>query len=142
VRLIALLLLLLGLAVAPAAAQPSPSLASGSVAAGPQSTARIEAELVPMSQWATPGGTAIVAIRQQIEPGWHTYWRNPGDSGGATTLTWALPQRRDGPAISSGPCPSVSGLADLMNYGYSGEVFLPVTIEIPADGARRERCCP
>ena len=131
-RLIALLLLFLGLAVAPAAAQPSPSLASGSVAAGPQSTARIEAELVPMSQWATPGGTAIVAIRQQIEPGWHTYWRNPGDSGGPTTLSWTLPG-----GVTAGdilwPVPERQRLADLMNYGYSGRVFLPVPVEIPAD---------
>ncbi len=131
-RLIALLLLFLGLAVAPAAAQPSPSLASGSVAAGPQSTARIEAELVPMSRWATPGGTAIVAIRQQIEPGWHTYWRNPGDSGGPTTLSWTLPG-----GVTAGdilwPVPERQRLADLMNYGYSGRVFLPVPVEIPAD---------
>ncbi len=34
--------------------------------AGPQRTERIEAELVPMSQWAAPGSTAVVAIRQKI----------------------------------------------------------------------------
>src|SRR5690606_11885179 len=32
------------------------------VASGPQRTERIEAELVPMSAWATPGSTAIVAV--------------------------------------------------------------------------------
>jgi len=35
-------------------------------------TERIAAELVPMSQWAAPGSTAVVAVRQDIEPGWHT----------------------------------------------------------------------
>jgi thiol:disulfide interchange protein/DsbC/DsbD-like thiol-disulfide interchange protein len=135
-RLIALLLLFLGLVATPAAAQsassPAISAAPGAVEAGPKSTVRIEAELVSMSQWATPGGTAIVAIRQQIEPGWHTYWRNPGDSGGPTTLTWALPG-----GVAAGdilwPVPERQRLADLMNYGYSGQVFLPVPIEVPAD---------
>lgn len=85
-----------------------------------------------MSQWVAPGSTAVVALRQQIEPGWHTYWRNPGDSGGATTLDWTLPV-----GVKAGeivwPAPERLRLQDLMNYGYSGTVFLPVPIEIPAD---------
>ncbi len=131
-RLIALVLLFLALAFSPAATQPVASPAPGAVEAGPQRTVRIEAELVSMSQWATPGGTAIVAIRQQIEPGWHTYWRNPGDSGGPTTLAWTLPG-----GVGAGdilwPVPERQRLADLMNYGYSGQVFLPVPIEVPAN---------
>ncbi|MFZ4164927.1 protein-disulfide reductase DsbD family protein [Brevundimonas sp. NPDC058933] len=85
-----------------------------------------------MSAWAAPGSTAVVAVRQQIEPGWHTYWRNPGDSGGPTTLDWTLPNN-----VSAGdivwPLPRRQRLQSLMNYGYEGEVFLPVPIEIPAD---------
>ncbi len=112
-----------GAASAPACAQ-APS--------GPQKTERIEAELVPMSAWAAPGSTAVVAVRQQIQPGWHTYWRNPGDSGGPTTLSWSLP-----PHVTAGdivwPLPQRQRLSGLTNYGYEGEVFLPVPIEIPAD---------
>ena len=96
-----------------------------------QRTERIAAELVAMSQWAAPGSTAIVAVRQDIEPGWHTYWRNPGDSGAATTLTWTLPA-----GVVAGdivwPLPERQRLSGLMNYGYAGEVYLPVPIEIPA----------
>ena len=118
-----LILLTLCLWTAPASAQTG--------AAGPQRTERIEAELVPMSAWAAPGSTAIVAIRQDIEPDWHTYWRNPGDSGGATTLAWTLP-----PGVSAGdivwPVPERQRLSGLMNYGYSGVVYLPVPVEIPA----------
>ncbi len=116
-------------------AQPVASVASVSVEqtlAGPKRTSRIEAELVAMSAWAAPGSTAIVAVRQVIQPGWHTYWRNPGDSGGPTTLNWTLPA-----GVSAGgivwPLPERQRLADLMNYGYSGEVLLPVPIEVPAD---------
>jgi len=115
------------------AASLAPSLAAaqdGRV----QRTERIAAELVPMSQWAAPGSTAIVAVRQDIEPGWHTYWRNPGDSGGPTTLDWTLPA-----GVTAGdivwPLPQRQRLRSLMNYGYSGEVYLPVTVTVPADAA-------
>ncbi|MBD3837819.1 MAG: thiol:disulfide interchange protein, partial [Brevundimonas sp.] len=129
-----LLLLILGLLLAPFAAQaqaaPSPA-AAALVGLGPQKTERIEAELVPMSQWATPGSTLIVAVRQKIEPGWHTYWRNPGDSGGPTTLGWTLPA-----GVKAGeivwPLPERQRLQSLVNYGYSGSVLLPVPIEVPA----------
>jgi thiol:disulfide interchange protein DsbD len=129
-RLIAFVLVALSLLFATAAAaQPAVTPVP---TAGPQSTVRIEAELVPMSAWVAPGSTAIVAIRQQIEPGWHTYWRNPGDSGGPTTLTWTLPV-----GVTAGdilwPVPERQRLADLMNYGYSDRVFLPVPIEVPSD---------
>ncbi|WP_427790278.1 protein-disulfide reductase DsbD family protein [Brevundimonas diminuta] len=101
------------------------------VSPGPQRTERIEAELVPMGAWAVPGSTAVVAIRQSIKPGWHTYWRNQGDSGGPTSLTWSLPA-----GVTAGdilwPLPERQRLQSLMNYGYSGVVFLPATIEIPA----------
>ncbi len=96
-----------------------------------QRTERIAAELVAMSRWAAPGSTAVVAVRQDIEPGWHTYWRNPGDSGGATTLDWTLPAGMSASEIVW-PLPERQRLAGLMNYGYSGEVYLPVPIEIPA----------
>src|SRR5690606_30342900 len=102
--------------------------------AGPavQRTERIAAELVSMSQWAAPGSTAVVAVRQDIAPGWHTYWRNPGDSGGPTTLTWSLPA-----AVKAGeivwPLPARQRLQNLVNYGYEGVVYLPVPVEIPAD---------
>ncbi|WGM32709.1 protein-disulfide reductase DsbD domain-containing protein [Brevundimonas sp. NIBR11] len=131
-RLLALLSVLL-FATTPVAAQaPGVSLAPTAVAAGPQRTERIEAELVSMSQWAAPGSTAIVAIRQEIQPGWHTYWRNPGDSGGATALEWTLPSE-----VSAGdivwPLPERQRLQTLMNYGYQGQVYLPVPIQIPRD---------
>ncbi|MDP1912412.1 protein-disulfide reductase DsbD [Brevundimonas sp.] len=109
-----------------------PAQAAGQTSpAGPQRTERIEAELVPMSAWATPGSTAVVAVKQTIQPDWHTYWRNPGDSGGATTLTWTLPQGvRAGDIVW--PVPERQRIAGLMNYGYSGVVYLPVPVEIPA----------
>ncbi len=122
-RLLFRFLILTGLLLAPAMAWAQ---------AGPQRSERIEAELVSMSRWAAPGSTAVVAIRQDIQPGWHTYWRNPGDSGGATTLNWTLPTGvRAGEIVW--PLPERQRLQGLVNYGYEGKVYLPAPVEIPAD---------
>ena len=109
-------------------------LAALPVGAQVQRTERIAAELVPMSQWAAPGSTTVVAVRQDIEPGWHTYWRNPGDSGGPTELDWTLPGGVEAGDIVW-PLPERQRLQSLMNYGYSDQIYLPVPIEIPADAA-------
>ena len=103
---------------------------SGQTGFGALSTERIEAELVPMSQWAVAGSTAIVAIRQKIQPGWHTYWRNPGDSGGPTEANWSLENGYKAGDIIW-PLPERQRLQSLMNYGYSDVVYLPVPIEVP-----------
>lgn len=115
----------------PADAQAGMSRAAVPAATGPQRNSRIEVELVPMNRWAAPGSTAVVALRQKIQPGWHTYWRNPGDSGGPTTLDWSLPKG----VVAGGilwPLPHRQRLGDIVNLGYEGQVFLPVPIDIPA----------
>ncbi|MFE9085292.1 protein-disulfide reductase DsbD family protein [Brevundimonas sp. NPDC003935] len=135
-RLLAALLVWLTFTAAAVAAPAQTALeqalkaGAAPMASGTQRTERIEAELVPMSAWATPGATAIVAVRQKIKPGWHTYWRNQGDSGGPTTLSWNLP---DGviPGDILWPLPERQRLQSLMNYGYSDAVLLPVSLQIP-----------
>jgi thiol:disulfide interchange protein DsbD len=118
-RLFAAPLLLLSLMLAPAAAAPVNS-------------GHIEAELVAQERAAVPGSTVIVALRQNIADGWHTYWRNPGDSGEATKIGWTLPAGWKAGEIMW-PAPRNLPIGPLMNYGYEGEVLLPVAIEVPAD---------
>jgi thiol:disulfide interchange protein DsbD len=102
--------------------------------AAPVKTGHIEAELVAQSQGVAPGQTIYVAVRQKIQKGWHTYWRNPGDSGEATRIGWTLPQGwRAGPIVW--PAPHRQPTGPLVNYGYTGEVLLPVAVTAPA-GAR------
>jgi thiol:disulfide interchange protein len=91
----------------------------------------IQVELVPASASAAPGGVAYVALRQKIAAGWHTYWRNPGDAGDPPQIKWTLP-----PGWSAGevvwPLPRRLPAGPLMDYGYEGEVYLPVPITAPA----------
>ena len=90
--------------------------------AAPVKTAHVEAELVAAKTALVPGEPITVALRLTIEKGWHTYWRNPGDSGLPTTLAWKLPA-----GIAAGPiewpAPRALPVGPLVNYGYEGEVL-------------------
>lgn len=79
-----------------------------------------------------PGERFTIVLRETINEGWHTYWRNPGDSGEPTSLTWALPQGWQAGDIQW-PAPHAVPFAMLVNYGYEGEVLFPVEITVPAN---------
>jgi thiol:disulfide interchange protein DsbD len=88
---------------------------------------RVRIELVSEVAGVQPGVPFWVAVRQRIAPGWHTYWKNPGDSGEPMTLDWTLP-----PGASAGeiawPPPERLRVGPAMSYGYTDEVLLPVQI--------------
>lgn len=94
----------------------------------------VSATLVSETDAAVPGTIFWVALRQDIREGWHTYWRNPGDSGQATSIAWDLPE-----GVTAGeiqwPWPERIAYGPLMNYGYHGVVLLPVPLRIDADFA-------
>lgn len=95
-------------------------------------TDHAEAELVAARDGAVPGQPLLVALRLKARPGWHTYWRNPGDSGQPTQIEWKLPSGFSASAIRW-PVPQRLPIGPLANYGYEGEVLLPVEIRVPAD---------
>jgi thiol:disulfide interchange protein DsbD len=114
-----------------AQAQPAPAAPAAVVR-----TANVTAELLPETTGVAPGATVHVALRQTIRPGWHTYWRNPGDSGEATDIRWTLPTGwRAGAIVWPRPERQEIGSKDarLVNYGFEREVVLPVPITAPVD---------
>jgi thiol:disulfide interchange protein DsbD len=104
---------------------------AGQALAQPVNTGHLTAELVSEKQGIAPGETIHIALHQQIQKGWHTYWRNAGDSGEATRIKWALPA-----GWSAGdfiwPTPHRLPVGPLVNYGYQDEVLLPLTLTAPA----------
>ena len=71
---------------------------------------------------SSPGQPLHLALRQQIQPGWHTYWSNPGDSGLPTTIDWSLPQDfRAGPIVW--PTPERFVVGPVVGYGYRTRLF-------------------
>ena len=57
----------------------------------PVTTDNVKARLVSEADSIAPGQSIWVALELDIRDGWHTYWRNPGDSGQATQIVWTLP---------------------------------------------------
>src|SRR5689334_20962812 len=105
--------------------------AAAPAAAAPVSTPHVEAELVAESTGWVAGAPNWVALSLKPEAGWHTYWRNPGDSGLPTTLAWTLPQGWSAGEISW-PYPSMQRLGELVNYGYDSQTLHLVPLTPPA----------
>ena len=102
------------------------------VLAAPVRTPQVEAELVAERSALAPGEPLTVALRLKMIPEWHTYWRNPGDSGEPTRLEWRLPPGFEASEIYW-PHPRRLPAGPLMNYGYEGEVLLLSRIVPPRD---------
>lgn len=72
-----------------------------------------------------------VGIEQSIAPEWHTYWKNPGDSGAAPRQNWQLPEGFTIGEIQW-PVPSRIPYPPLLNFGYSGNIMLMQKLTAPA----------
>ena len=94
----------------------------------------VSVELISEHTALKAGQSQQLGILLRHEPHWHTYWVNPGDSGLPTTLTWTLPPGVKAPDIAW-PLPKRFDVGGLYNFGYDGEVVLPVAISVPADAA-------
>jgi thiol:disulfide interchange protein DsbD len=93
---------------------------------------RVHARLVAEDSAVAPGGTITVALEEKIAPGWHTYWKNPGDAGAPTEIDWTLPAGwKAGPI--QWPRPKRLPVGPLMDYGYEGTPWLLTTLTAPAD---------
>ncbi len=95
-------------------------------------TGHVEAELVADRAAAAPGKPTLVGLKLRMEPNWHTYWKNPGDSGLPTRIQWVLPAGWKAGEILW-PFPQPLPVGPLMNYGYEDEVVLLAELTPPAD---------
>jgi thiol:disulfide interchange protein len=95
-------------------------------------TDNVKARLVSEVAAVGPGQAFWVALEFDIRDGWHTYWRNPGDSGEPTKLAWQLP-----PGFTAGDIvwttPHRFEIAPLVNYGYAKHAVHLVQITAPKD---------
>lgn len=84
-----------------------------------------------------PGTSFLVGVKFKLQPDWHIYYKNPGESGFATTVKWGLPEGASvgetlypAPLMFESPGPVTS-------YGYEGETMLLARVNVPtapADG--------
>ena len=84
-------------------------------------TASLDDKITPNTVW--------VGLQLAHQPKWHTYWKNSGDSGLPTQLTWTLPV---GVMVGdiAWPAPKKIKIGSLTNFGYEGTVLLTVPLVI------------
>jgi hypothetical protein len=90
----------------------------------------MQVSLVAEQPGVAPGGSVRLGLKLKSDPGWHTYWRNPGDAGSPSEIGWSLPE-----GVGAGPIewpvPQVIKEGDVVIFGYEGEVLLPSTLSVP-----------
>ncbi len=96
---------------------------------GSRAATATSARLVLPVVTVRPGDTFLAGLELTMKPGWHTYWRNGGDSGAPTTLEWQLPA-----GIAAGeprwPAPERYAEQDLVTFVYHGKVTLLIPISV------------
>ena len=81
---------------------------------------------------AVPGPGMRLGLKFDLDPDWHIYWQNPGDSGGPPEATWSFPPGMMASGIEW-PVPERIDIGGLVNYGYHNSVVLPVAVALAAD---------
>lgn len=100
------------------------------VSADESEASTVQVSLIHESQTIQPGRPTWVAIHLKIKEDWHTYWKNPGDAGMATSIEWELPEGFSASSIVW-PVPSRFTMDSMVGYGYEDEVFLLAQIQTP-----------
>jgi len=100
------------------------------VASEPVDTGHARISLIKDHSDFVPGTSINIGLKVSMDTGWHTYWKNPGDSGGPIEISWDLP---DGFSVSDiqWPLPEKIEYPPLMTYGYEDFVIYPMILTIP-----------
>lgn len=92
----------------------------------------VKAKLLADVSAISPGATFELAVLLEIDPHWHIYWKNPGDSGLPTSVKFELPRGFQVDGIRW-PVPSIlKGAGNLTDYGYEDSLLLSVAVAAPS----------
>lgn len=99
------------------------------LAANSADTEHLHVQLIAPNDQLYPGGANLIGLYFKLEPGWHVYWQNAGDSGEPPRIQWTLPA-----GVAAGPLqfptPSRLPLGPLMDFGYENEVVFPIQFHV------------
>ncbi len=101
---------------------------SAASAVGPSAdAAHLHVQLVMHEHVFVVGYPTQAGLYFKLEPGWHVYWKNAGDSGEAPRVRWTLPDGINAGDIKF-PAPKRLPLGPLMDFGYEDEVLFPIEL--------------
>ncbi len=102
-----------------------PSARAASVATAPHLTVQL---VVPPAE-IYPGQNFTAGLYFKLDPGWHVYWINAGDSGEPPKIKWSLTDGITADAMQF-PAPKRLPLGPLMDFGYENEVLFPIQMHV------------
>ncbi len=92
----------------------------------------LTAELLSSVASLQAGQPFTVGVRFKMDPKWHTYWINPGDSGQAPSVKWTLPEGFTAGELHFPVPVQFNQPGDILGYGYEDEVVMLARITPPA----------
>jgi DsbC/DsbD-like thiol-disulfide interchange protein len=97
------------------------------------SAEHVRAELLANTSGVQAGKPFWLGVRLTIDPGWHVYWKNPGDAGLPTRVTFTLPN-----GFSAGPLqfPTPHRFdqpGNIVAFGYENSLLLLTQVTPPAN---------
>ena len=125
--LVALLLLFTGTARA-SVDVPDSAFAAGANDSG---NPRVETRLLVDVAETTPGSTIRIGVLFTMDPDWHIYWHNSGNSGLPTRVDWTGTEVSVGPLQWPAPEVFSEGGGFLVTYGYANEILLFADATVP-----------
>ncbi|MEZ5657329.1 MAG: thioredoxin family protein [Burkholderiaceae bacterium] len=91
----------------------------------------VEVELLAERTAVVPGSVLRLGLFLRHDPEWHTYWRNPGDSGLPTQFPLTMPDGFEAGEIQW-PWPTRVLIPPLANFGFENDVLLMREVRVPA----------
>lgn len=97
-------------------------------------------QLIAEESSIQPGRPFWVALHVTLQPGWHTYWKNPGTTGMACHVEWKLPE---GCEVRSLLWPTPKRYVEEPHYYFGYEEDFTLLAElVPAKEAQEGVTCP
>ncbi len=94
-------------------------------------------ELISDAAVISPGQTFEIGLKMQLDPHWHVYWLNPGDTGYAPSIEWSAPEGFEFGPLEF-PAPERIPTPPFVSYGYEDEVVFLTRVVVPEDFSSSE----
>lgn len=105
---------------------------SGEIVSPEKTIDHTRVQLVVSAERVSSGGSFWIGLRYQMDPDWHIYWKNYGDTGMPTEVEWTLPEGFEVGEVRW-PVPERYDYEGIISYVYHDEVVLYAPVSVPAD---------
>lgn len=96
-------------------------------------TAHLQAEIVSKQETLHASEPFEIGVAFRIDPGWHIYWDNAGDSGYKTSIEWTFDKKVKILKENVTPTPEVFNSDGIVDYGFKRNVLYSTTAQLEDD---------